>query len=182
MMNQGQYETVGNPAFSEFKEYLDSKLCFNVNYTFEELKQKYFHGYFGDAAEPMLQFYNELLAHMRYIEVDNSEVNFGHIHAKVAQSKFWPRGLLLHWLGLIDQAYERIEKYKISDPALYNILHRNINIESMFPRFAMINHNSGYYTESELRKMKDSFEADCSILNITYHHEGVPLTDMFNTW
>ena len=88
----------------------------------------------------------------------------------------------MHWLGLIDQAYERIEKYKISDPALYNILHRNINIESMFPRFAMINHNSGYYTESELRKMKDSFEADCSILNITYHHEGVPLTDMFNTW
>ena len=181
-MAQGQWETEGNTAFAEFKEYIDSKCAFNVNYTFGELKDRYFKGYFGDAAEPMLQYYNELLAHLRYIETTSPDVSFGHIHAKIAQSKFWPKALLDHWLGLIDDAYARIEKYKTTNYDLYTKMHNHINVESMFLRYAMISHNSGYYLKSQLQEMKESFEKDAVSLNITHYRESVPISDLFTSW
>ena len=179
---QGQWDMEGNTAFAEFKEYIDAKMAYNVNYSFGELKEKYFNGYFADAAEPMMQYFNELLAHLRYIEGGSPEVSFGHIHAKIAQTKFWPKGLLDHWLALIDQAYARIEKYKNTDNELYTILHNHINKESIFLRYAMISHQSGYYLKSDLQKMKKDFESDCALLGFTHHHESVPISGEFATW
>ena len=61
MNNLGQYYGSENPScFMKFKAYLDSKAEFDVNVEYEDVKERFFNGYFRDAAEPMLRYFNEL--------------------------------------------------------------------------------------------------------------------------
>ncbi|MDR1092903.1 MAG: hypothetical protein LBL66_02005, partial [Clostridiales bacterium] len=78
---------------------------------------------------------------------------------------------------LINKAFSEIEAYKSSDPALYEKLHKRIDIESIFIRYLQIELYSGQYSPGTLYGMKIQFRADCEKYGITNYEEFVELPD-----
>ncbi len=191
MNNLGQYYGSENPScFMKFKAYLDSKAEFDVNVEYEDVKERFFGGYFRDAAEPMLRYFNELTLWLRQIENENDEVNGQFGCTALQNEKYWPKGLLNRYLSLIDEAYAAIEKYKISDPGLYEKLYNHINAESLFPRYAVLEFYKGTFSADALLSYRIAFRDDIRRLNNSIVHEWNGLKgmrdytfeDMFKEW
>ena len=130
-MNEGQYNQGNVTCFGKLKEYFNSKAMWDVNVDYSKVCDDFFSGYFRDAAEPMRAYFDELQAHLKYLEeAYPAEIN-GNIYNNIAQIRFWPKRTLDHWADYIEEAYSAIEKYKASDPALYETLKKHIKLESM---------------------------------------------------
>ena len=154
----------------------------NVNVDYSKVCDDFFSGYFRDAAEPMRAYFDELQAHLKYLEeAYPAEIN-GNIYNNIAQIRFWPKRTLDHWADYIDEAYAAIEKYKASEPALYETLKKHIKLESIFIRYAQVSLHLGSYSADMLQEMRRSFKEDCAELSITMLSEGKSLDSVFSGW
>lgn len=182
IMGQDQYNVQASTAFTDLKDYINSCAVLNLNQKYSDILDDYFTNYYLSAAEPMRQYFDELQAHMRYLENEYpAEVN-GSIFAEIANAKFWPKKTLEHWLALIDEAYEAAQAYK-DQKALYENLIERIKKESMFMRYALIEHYSGMFSEEVLNDMKRSFKEDAQQLGFNkYSEHGGELSNLYETW
>ncbi|MBQ2986408.1 MAG: DUF4838 domain-containing protein [Tyzzerella sp.] len=171
IMSQGQHNANASTGFSDFKDYMNSCAIFDLNQNYEDVMNDYFTNYYLDAAEPMLQYFDELRAWMYHLERTYSAEISGYCKTEIGKDKFWPKNLLMHWLNLIDEAYEAAETYK-DDKALYMNLINRIKKESMFPRYALIEFYSGTFSVDTLESMKYSFKADAQELLFDRHAES----------
>lgn len=181
ILPEGEWNQGNATGFSKLKDYFNSRARFNVNDSFTDICDDYFEHYFADAAAPMRQYFDELQAHMYYLESTYFELN-GNIYNPLDVSKYWPYATLVHWMELIDEAYAAIEKYQTSDPALYDTLRKHILLESIFPRYALCNLHGGMYTSDELTAMRKAFRTDCISLNVTLYSEGKSMDDIYTSW
>ena len=153
----------------------------DVNQDIEVLRKKYFKAMFRDGAEAMDKMYNELLAHTTWIRDTFEEINGG-LYEETELQKFWPKGVLDRFNGYIADAYAAIQQYRETDSRLYDILKKNIDIESMFPRFATIRLYGSYYSHADLAAMKAAFKKDCEVLKFTRFREFVPMDTITADW
>ena len=181
MFNDGQYNQANVTHFSKLKEYVDAKAEFDVGSNYNDLTDDFFKNYFRAAEAPMRLFFDELQAHMRYLESEYSTVN-GNIFCRIAQSQYWPKRTLNHWLELCDEAYAAIEVYRDAEPVLYSTLKKHILIETIFPRFALIQLHGASYADNELREMRRQFRADADSLDITHLDEWTTLEETYKSW
>lgn len=181
--NEGQRINKNVPCFGKFKEYLDAKAQFDVTVNYNDLEEKFFSNYFLDAADVMKDLFDQIVQWETYLETESSFGLDGGIYQEVADEKYWPRGLIESWLGLIDEAYEKVEHYKNEDAALYAKLCKRINIESIFMRFVQCTILSYTYSADALQQMRQSFKEDCAELSIVEYreHEG-ELTALYSSW
>ena len=184
MYNEGQYMHKNVTAFGRLKEYFNSKALFDLaNCNFSEVVDDFFVNYFKDAAVPMRQYFDELQACMKYLqETYPAKVSGDCTQDQTGTREYWPREMLNNWLGLINQGYASIEKYKESDPDLYKVLALHLKIESIFPRFALIDLHDYTYSAKTLQEMRIAFKADCDELGIVRETEHSPLSNLFKTW
>lgn len=175
--SQGIWNTNGLTHFTRYKSYLTAKLLWDANTDVEKARARFFEQYFGDAAESMNTYYLELLAHMRWIEETFEEITGG-LYEAIEQAKFWPKGVVNRWLGLIDDAYAAVEKYRDTDPDLYEKLVEHIKIESLSPRFMAIRLHGNDYSTNTLNRMKAEFRADCAEygFDLLREHESLEST------
>lgn len=181
---QGQGAQGAVTHFSRLKEYLDSKLEFNVNLNHNDLVDKFFKYYFGEAAVPMRTFFDELQAHMRYLEAAYPEQLTGYIRDPLERSEYWPKRMIDGWMGLINEGYAAIADLAITNPTRYNVLSTHLKLESIFPRYVLCTMYDNLYPTSELYAMRKSFKEDCDSLNIHYfkeHEEGL-LDPVYAAW
>ena len=177
--NQGQD---GNTGFAVFKEYMNQQLRWNVNQTYAELTDRFFKGYFKEAEQPMRRFFDELTAHIEYLEDVYPTSVHGGVYHHPTDATFWPQRTLRQWLGYIDEAYAAIKPLRDSDPVKYGILYNNILKESIFPRYALLTIYEGSFSASELQAERIAFKADCSKLNVTRHLEAGSLSAVYEGW
>ena len=64
----------------------------------------------------------------------------------------------------IDEAYKKIEKYKETDPELYEKLDMRIRVEGLMPKYLIWKLYSNYYTQAERNAMVDDILQDCDIV------------------
>lgn len=181
MFNQGIWNDNNRTHFSWWKAYRNVNLSWDVNQDIEALRKKYFNAMFRDAAEYMDKMYTEILAHTTWIRDTFEEINGG-LYEDVELQKFWPRGVLDRFNGYIADAYTAIQKYRETDSRLYDILERNIKIESIFPRFATIRLYGSYYSHADLAAMKASFKKDFEVLKFYKFREFVPMNTITADW
>ena len=184
MVSQSQhFQTGASTAFHQYKDFLDSKLFYNVNYNVMDLKEEFFTNYFDVAKEPMMKFFDELEAHMSWLRATYPELD-GYIYEDIENRKYWPKNMLDHWLGYIDEAYKAIEIYKNTDVLLYKTLKNHILIESIFPRFALVQNWSGMYSPADLLALKLSIKEDCEYLGMTDYSEyqALSLKTLWEVW
>lgn len=170
-------------GFGALKTYLNMVLPFDVNQNTGELTDKFFENYFREAAEPMREYYESLVAYMQQLEELYPSVFYdGGLYTDTEQATYWPLVRLENWLELCDEAYVSVEKYKTSDPELYETLRKHIKIETLFPRFMICEYYAGYYTNIEIQQMRQDFYDDCQELNYQLHDENVTLAGWFEKW
>lgn len=180
--NEGQHNQPAITAFGRFKDYLDSVSQFNVNLDYMTIVDDFFKNYFREADEPMRKMFFEIQEHMAYLRQKYPSDVGGGIYQIIAQSRFWPKKILDGWVELCNEALARIDVYKNSDSALYNILRKNIILESLFPRYALCEFHSGKMTTEEFKSTLDALEADCRTLNVKNYNEGNSIYDRFAGW
>ncbi len=182
MYNQGQHNQGSPTHFSDFKEYLTSKALFDVNVSMAEITGGYFANYFGDAAVPMRQYYDELQAHLGYLASAYPVQLNGYIREEIAALQYWPKETLQQWMAYIDEAYAAIEPYRQTDEELYGVLYDHILQESIFIRYALLELHFGSYPAAELESLRRQFRSDCEMLGINNVSEWVPITTVYSQW
>ncbi len=182
MFPEGQYNQGSVSHFSRVKEYFDSVATFNVNINYEDMLDDFFTNYFREAAEPMREFFDQLQAQLRYLEVTYPAQVNGNIYNNMANQEYWPKKMLDGWLDLCDEAYKAIEKYQTTDPELYQTLCDHIKLETIFPRYAILCLHQGKYSAEALKEMQLAFREDCRYFNITNHSETQSIDEIFASW
>lgn len=177
--NQAQ-ERNQSTAFTDLKDYIDSKFMFDVNADYAEVIDNYFNNYFLDAAEEMRSLFDLIQARSAYLEETVPTISGG-IYDDIGEAEYWPRLLLEEMIDIIDRAYVAVEKYKTSDPELYNNLVKRIKKESIFPRYALCVHFGDYY--SNINEIRAEFRDDWNELGFSIYKEADgDMQAIFNSW
>ena len=182
MFNEGQHNQGAVTCFGRFKEYLNSVSLFDVNSDYDTIVNDFFENYFREGGVAMKRYFQELQEQCAYIEqVYSYDIN-GTIYNNIAQQQYWPKKLLDRWNGYIEEAKEAILPYQKSNRLLYDTLMDNILLESMFPRYALLNHYSGKYSADTLNALRRSFKTDCQRVNVTMLNENQTMDSVFSSW
>ena len=180
IFDQGQFDAGKTTAFHDLKAFLISKLLWDVNADVEKLTGDYFRAVYGEAASTMKTLYTEIRTWMHYLE-DKFNIT-GNIYYPISNDQFFPFMTLSHWQDLIDRAYDDIAGLQKTDLKKYDLYRNNICLESIFVRYALIEHYSGNFSEQTLRQMKLSFIDDVSQLNVKRYKEGQPVEAITSKW
>lgn len=183
MYNEGQWNQPISNGFSKLKEYLDAKLLVNVNLNYNDLVDKFFDGFYGDAGEIMRKYFDELQTHYEVINQEYGAIAGG-ISDDVEKAEYWPRSLLVKWDNYCKQAMEAIEGVKLIDAEKYKVYYNHILLESIFPRYMLYTVYAGYFDANELKENRAQFKADCAELGMTLIKENTASTldGLFDSW
>ncbi len=171
-------------GFSAFKEYLTTRLQFNVNDNYGQLKDNFFKTYYGAGGEKMEQFFDEVTKYMTYMRdtlpkqdahenVKNTNDFEGALtHNSPDKKQYWPINMVKKWNQLCNEAIAALD----SSDAMYETYKQHIMIESLFPRYVL-----GYlHNDSSLH---EGFKVDCTSLGLTrYNENGTTLEMMYSEW
>lgn len=189
IFNQGQTNQSSPTGFMAFKYYIDSKAGINVNVSYAELEEKFFRGYFKEAAEPMKKYFDALRGRLSYLENTYSEtvdggINNGSSSNVLAKKKYWEYRTLAEYIDYMSAATEAIAKYETTAPETYTALKNHITIESLFPRYALITLYGEQMSSEQSDEMKKSFVEDCNALGVTQEGESnnKKLSTLFAKW
>ncbi len=132
----------------------------------------------------MRQYYEEMVSWETYLESKPEIYGLGGgVYQEIgSKAEYWPKQMLVNWLGQMDEAYKAIEKYQTSDPSLYKTLKKHILVESMFPRFALCNLHGNSYSPNELTEMRQSFKKDAESIGMVEHMEHYYLEAVYSSW
>lgn len=159
------------PGFMELKKYLNSKLAVNVNIDPVYYTKKWFHDIYRDAADTMYRLYRFERAYCQSIE--SSYTGTINDYQTFEDKTLWPTGLMLKWQNLCEEAMKEIEAIKDTD--YYENCYTAILLESIMPRYVMLQLHPDYYGGDELLALRKAFRNDIETLGITYikeHAEG----------
>ena len=187
MFDQGQHNQASPSAFMAFKYYLDSKAGINVNRSYKELEEKFFSGYFKEAADSMKNYYNALKVQLKYLEENYPSVDGGINNGKknvLANASYWSVDILNEYLGYIQTALSDVAFYESTDYATYCMLKNHILAESLFPRYALLTLYADSFSDKELTEKRTSFKEDCEALGVTQEAEATSesLSALFANW
>lgn len=167
-------------AFTDLKDYIDAKFQFNVNANYDEVINNYFNNYYLEAAPQMRKLFDIIQARSAYLEETVPTISGG-IYDDIGEVEYWPRLLIEDMLDVIDQAYASIEKYKTTNPTLYNNLVKRITKESIFPRYVLCTHFGDYY--ADIYQIRASFRDDWNALGFSIYKEADgDMQAVFNGW
>ena len=178
IFDQHQYNQTAGTDWYRLKGYLSSNLQWQIDLNQDELIDKFFANYFKDASSIMQQLFDEENTWFAYLaEKYGYTGKVSYIESNLVTKEFWPKGLLERWLGLIDEAYKKIEPYQKSNPVLYEKLKDRITLESITFRFMQIHLYELLYSNVDSQMMIKTFKEDCIALGITHYREGIGYTD-----
>lgn len=169
--NQAQSENVSCTGFGAIKAFLNYELPRDVNQDSGEMMDRFFKNYFREAAGPMREYYELMVAYMEQLQEKYPNIFHTGRRQNTDQPQYWDFETMLGWLELCDEAKMAIAKYKVSDPELYNTLLKHITIETIFPRWMICQYYGGYYNPLELQEMREKFANDCTVLGIAAYAE-----------
>lgn len=184
IFSQGQTIMREPTNFTKLKEYVNSKSYVNVNLSYKELEENFFERYFLDAKEPMYQFFKEMQTHLEYLEKTDVTVTGKVYNPLLENTQYFSMSQLKGWLGYVDRAYEIIEKYKGNDQETYDMLKKHIVIESLFPRYGLLQLYTSAFTKEQEIAEKQQFKQDCYDLGntgwgeLSKHH----LSQLWTIW
>ncbi|MBO5027519.1 MAG: DUF4838 domain-containing protein [Clostridia bacterium] len=182
MFWQGQYGNTNNAGFTQLRNYLDSKVEFDVNADYQYYVNKFFKYFYGTAGETMQRFFEEVQAQNRYIEKYN-QVAGGIHNIKLGYAENWPEGLLRSWMSMMAKAYEEVEEaYRVSDPEMYKVYTDNIMTEELFPMYALITTYPDSFKTTDLKAMRLQFIDNFYALNNKWYAENRMMSDIIAEW
>ncbi|GEM_PF-2338877 len=131
-------------GFNSLKVYLLSELMADPYQDIDELTEKYFDNVYGNGGGAMKQLYDEYRLLAVYNSGDHGEVsawNQGIYSQTMLKEEYWPRGILRHWLDLLDEALAAsgndgtLESSAVPQANTAAMYERNIMTDGVFVRY-----------------------------------------------
>lgn len=177
--NEGVWYQGAVSAFTKLKIYLDSRMQADVNLDADELIDKFFEYYYGQAGEVMRTLYEEMQEHLAQLAIDYPSVADGGCHERINNKFYWPEALLQTWIGYIQEAYEELDA---SDPN-YEIYRRHILLESISPRYIYATlYNTNLITKLTMKSFCQELKKDCQAFGIEYWAANRSMSEWYDAW
>lgn len=132
---QGQHNaTQPRTGFGALKKFLASRLMMDASLRYESLLDEFFGSYYGEGGTVMRSFFDAMVSRLETIEstskfqsslYDQNQVS---IYQSINKRDFWTYKELKDWVSKCDEAYSLATTEKAK---------KHIQIESVFPRFAL---------------------------------------------
>lgn len=165
-----------------FKNYLSSKLAWNVNLNVQTITDKFFAYYYGDAAEEMRGYYDSYRIHSKWM-IENADMQQRNsVYGVMVQEKYWPKSLLNVWYKDIQNALDDIEYLRKTDVTEYQKLYDNITAERVSISYLMVQLYESEYAVEFMTKVKTECREDCERLGIDVMAEGSSINDLWVSW
>lgn len=182
IFDNAQYDTKAPLGFSSLKAYLNSAWSWDVNRNYNELVDGFFENYFGVKDGSMKKFYNELRLWLKGLDEDGVDGLTGTAHADWEDENNWSPSVLNQWVGYCKSAKEEISALKTTDAALYEVICNRIDIETLLPRYILLELFQSSFSAEELIAERKSFAADCKRLGITKFAENKSIDVLIENW
>lgn len=169
MYTQGAMDTFSG-ALSELRQYVESKIMWNVDIDYEETAKDFINHYYHDASEYMYEYYNTVRT--RLTEYHALKQEGGSIYVNIANKTIYPYSVLRYMTTLFDKAMDSIEKYRSSNPLFYDELKARIMKEYLSVIWLKITLSKSELSDDEKREMKEIFYYYTSYFGITKAAEG----------
>ncbi len=183
IFNQAQWNQTGaGTTWHTLKAWLDAKLMWDTSLSEQELMDKWFNAMYKEAAPIMKTWFQEVRSHTAKVYKENNLYITNSIYNKVDQTKIFPLGTWMAWLGRCNQAVESIEKYKTISPELYDQLVSHIDMEWLSPAFITLKlYSDSVQTEVKLG-MIERFKRVVLDLGMTLEKDATGGGDLANAF
>lgn len=166
------------------KTYIVSQVGWDCYQDVSTLTQNFFDNYFKVASKPMKEAFDMEQNRMVQLgfeigDLSNIMGNSDTSIKAMAQESSWPDNLLQQILAKFDEAFDAIEIYKTSNPALYETLYNRILLETLSLRWLRAEIYGKYYGDLKSEWMTSIYN-DAKSLGMT-HFGGQTSLDYYFT-
>ncbi|MDR3216473.1 MAG: DUF4838 domain-containing protein [Clostridiaceae bacterium] len=160
-VNQANYVT----SWETLKAYLTAKLAWNVNADVDALTDRFFAGYFGEAAPQMRQYFDDMRLHMNTLKNTTDYGGTTSIAQNTVTAKYFPKDVLMRWKGYAEGAIAALEPIRLSDPERYASLYDHIVNERLSVLYMLIEIYGSDMPAAEVLEHKLAFKEDVTRFN-----------------
>lgn len=167
----------GMTGWHMLSSYLSAQFARDVYADQEELIDRFFKGYFLDAAEDMRAFF-ESWRSFSLLQMNGLCPNIGSITYAIDNPSYWPKSVLDEWESYVISALAKIEKYKELNPDKYDMLYKHISMERLFLDYCYLK----YYKAnlgSKFEEVRDRFVSDYKLNKVERWKENNGSLDDF---
>jgi hypothetical protein len=166
-------------CFQEMRSYVESSLMWDLSQSYDDLAKDFMNAYYKDAGAYLYEFYEITRDRYNYYQnIISSES--GSIYGDVNTSVLWTQPVIEKIDELFDKALASIEKYKTSDPALYDLLKTRIMKECLSPIYIKLTVIPQYYSEEEIAELRATFKYYANLFKLSESHEGADFGDLLD--
>ena len=175
-------ERVTVTGWSTLKDYVCSKLMWDVELNPETLIDKFFEGYFGPAATEMRGIYDQLRILTEYNKEHMEMSGQSTIYLRLTDEKYWPKDILEQWMESYDRAEEKIASLKESDPALYESYLERIQKEKISTLYLFVECYSYNTSAALIDSYKAEFKELADKFSVTKYYESTDISNLYDKW
>lgn len=174
MYTQGATDT-NTAGFANMREYVESKLMWNINLNYDDLVKDFIKHYFYEASDEIYEYYQVIRDRLTQFHVEHNEG--GSIYINIANSEIYPYSVLRYFTKLFETAMEKIDGYKDINPEFYNNLKARIMREYLSVIYLKITLAKAELSDEEKAEMKEIFKTYTGYFSITRANEGGAIID-----
>lgn len=175
-------ERVTVTGWSTLKDYVCSKLSWDVDRNPEVLIDKFFEGYFGPAASEMRAIFDQLRLLTEYNKEHKELGGSATIYLSLTSETFWPKDVLEQWLEGYDRAEETIASLQESNPALYQAYLERIQKEKLSTLYLFVECYSYNTNAALIDSYKAEFKELADKLSVTKVYESHSISELYDKW
>lgn len=174
---QGACDSPATP-FLAMRDYVHSKLLWNVNENVEELVKDFISHYFKQASKYVYQYYEYVNAYYKTIEITKGFLAYAGIweSADVSIPKYYSKTFLEESLKIFEKA--KASATAIQDETERKIVLDRVRREELSPRFMMLDLYRRDFDKKECDAMIKAFVKDAEELGLKAYREGLPRTSV----
>lgn len=169
MYTQGATDS-NTSCFSDMREYVESKLMWDIDQDYDVLVRDFMKHYYREAADDIYEYYLTVRDRLAEYHTENSDG--GGIYVNIANTKIYPYSVLRYLTKVFERAMEKIAGYETTNPDFYNILKARIMREYLSVIYLKITLTKAELSDEEKAEMKEIFKTYLGYFGITKTNEG----------
>lgn len=169
-------------SWERLKAYLNAKVSWNVNADVNALTQEFFEGYYGPAAQTMLELFYAFRVQATYQNANGYSGSRSVFHAALGNNgkKYWPKNWIKEQIDGMSRALTEIESLQNTDSELYNAYAFNIRLERVSPLYMMVQLYDGQLTDSDSALYKKTFKDDVILTGVSRVKEKGDISEILD--
>ena len=175
MYTQGATDTCTG-CFSNMREYVESKLMWNIDLGYEDLAKDFIDHYYYEAAPELYEYYQTVRDRLTAYHVAKGDG--GAIYTNIANKEIYPYSVLRYYTSLFKTAMEKIDHYQETDMDFYLNLKARIMKEYLSVIYLKMTLSKAEISNEEKAEMKEIFSYYIGYFGIGRTLEGGSVIDV----